>query len=419
MPNSSDARTGSIPPAYRLELVALRLAEAGDHRTLISMVERWSQLGDPTPRALLAQIRAMLDLCMMDRAWTRLQALPDEPALRRERNLLTARMFLDRGWPRRARKVLDEARESWPDDPEVRRLAALLERPAPPIAAAEVDPEAPYPEQLAIAESWLATGAFLKARRLLEQLQRRAPDQRRPAELLWALRGDFDLHGTTLQALVKAYAPAPMAFSEAAEGAEPASTHLYNALPAAEPGGRSSPNLGALGDLASLGPELTEDESEITQATRLDDLAANADSPASKPTGEEKDEDTQVLRIVSSQPVRRANTGAAWSAEPSTSPGIADELEGEDEAVVLLTRHAERQPPHRTVAPQPAPDLGPRRQPEFAPPPIPKPEPPPPPAAAPPADEPVPMWVWVLAAGLGGAGVALGGIAAWLYNTSG
>jgi hypothetical protein len=151
----------------------------------------------------------------------------------------------------------------------------------------------------------------------------------------------------------------------------------------------------------------------------LDDLAANADSPASKPTGEEKDEDTQVLRIVSSQPVRRANTGAAWSAEPSTSPGIADELEGEDEAVVLLTRHAERQPPHRTVAPQPAPDLGPRRQPEFAPPPIPKPEPPPPPAAAPPADEPVPMWVWVLAAGLGGAGVALGGIAAWLYNTSG
>jgi hypothetical protein len=419
MSNPSDARTGSIPPAYRLEQAALRLAEAGDHRTLISMVERWAQLGDPTPRALLAQIRAMLDLCMMDRAWTRLQALPEDPALLRERNLLTARMFLERGWPRRARKVLDEAREAWPDDPEVRRLAAQLERPAPPTAAAEVDPDAPFADQLAMAESWLATGAFLKARRLLEQLQRRAPEERRPAELLWALRGDFDLHGTTLQALVKAHAPTPMAFSEPPESASPAPVAVYNALPAADLGGGSAPNLGTLGDLTSLGPELTEDEAEITQATRLDDLVASSEGGA-KANAEERDEDTQVLRIVSSEPTRRSAPGAAWSPEPPTSPGIADELEGEDEAVVLLTRHAERQPPQRTNAPQPAPDLGPRRQPEFPPPPLAQPAPPPPPAiVVAEEEESVPVWVWVLAAGLGGAGVALGGIAAWMYTSGG
>lgn len=419
MSNPSDARTGSIPPAYRLEQAALRLAEVGDRRTLISMVERWAQLGDPTPPALMAQIRAMLDLCMMDRAWTRLQALPEEPTLLRERNLLTARMFLERGWPRRARKVLDEAREAWPDDPEVRRLAALLERPAPPTAAAEVDLEAPFEEQLALAESWLATGAFLKARRLLEQLQRRAPSEHRPAELLWALRGDFDLHGTTLQALVKAHAPAPMAFSEPAELASAAPVAVYNALPPADFGGGASSNLGTLGDLTSLGPELTEDEAEITQATRLDELAASSDGAAAKAVGDEKDEDTQVLRIVSSEPTRRTSTNAAWSAEPPTSPGIADELEGEDEAVVLLTRHAERQPPHRTNAPQPAPDLGPRRQPEFPPPPLAQPAPPAPAPAPVEEEEAVPMWIWVLAAGLGGAGVALGGIAAWMYTSAG
>lgn len=384
------------------------------------MVERWAQLGEPTPRALIAQITGFLDLCMMDRAWTRLQAVPDTEAWRRQRMILTARMFIERGWPRRARKVLDDALQHWSDDPQLRRLSELADAPPRRAPANEPDPSAPYREQLAVAETWLATGAFLRARRLLEHLVRQFPDEGRSGDLLWALRGDYELATSTLPALAATWgAPSAGAGDAADFPDEPEPTdnvrHRGAWVEGLDIGTTSFPQLFEEA-IRPLDPE-EEESAEITQATRMPDLARLALPEARKPgdpapreaaRDEDREEDTQVLRIVSSQ---GAMIQRFREDEPPSSPGFADELEGEDEAVVQFTRNAERQPPQEIRRAPVLPDPGPRRRmpPPPAPPPVAAPAPPPPVVA----DPPMPGWILPVAAALGVIGIALGALAAW------
>ncbi len=393
----------------------LRLAAAGEVRTLVGVVERWSQVAEPTERALLAQIEGFLDLCMMDRAWTRLQGLPDAEALRRERTQLTARMFIDRGWPRRARQLLDEALVSWPDDPDLSRLSASADAPPRRAPAADPDLDAPYADLLGVAETWLATGAFLKAHRLLEQLQRRHPAEKRPSDLLWALKGDYDLQGTTLAAVVSAWAG-----SEDAE-AGPAP----EASPQAVPPAVSSPTTGSFPDLFGTDredsargyPVRDEETAEITQATRMSDLGGAASLRSLG--ADDRDEDTQVLRIVNNGSegatfVPRGSDAGRGDSGPPTSPGIREELEGEDEAVIHLIRTHDRQPPVMMKRAPTLPDPGPPRRvptevaelPEVAP-------------EAVEADRgqaedpaPLPWWIWAMAVALAVVGVLLGLVAA-------
>ena len=385
-------------------------------RTLVSMVERWSQLGEPTPRAQLAQIRGFLDLCMMDRAWTRLQAFPDIEPFRQERAALTARMFFARGWPRRARRVLDEALALWPDDADLRALASSaegVERRAP---IQDPDPDLPLAEQLVVAEAWLCTGAYHKANRLLEQLHRRFAAERRPADLLWALRGEYDLQGTTLALLAGSYGGNALSEpGDLPDDPEPTdSVPLGHRRPLAsldsmDAGGGAFPDLfgsrkpAPLSDDAGL--DTKDDETaEITQATRLTDL----DLGVPPEPLEDREEDTQVLRVVSSRrmdaPARQRDEG------PSTAPGIRDEMEREDEAVVLLTRPADRQPPQEIKRAPTLPDPGPRRGPTPV---VSKPAPLPPPPADEPSAEPLPAWLAPAAVGLAMIGLVLGGLAAW------
>ncbi|HMV65704.1 MAG TPA: hypothetical protein PKA64_02545, partial [Myxococcota bacterium] len=385
-----------LPPSSRLEAAALRLAAKGELRLLVSMVERWAQLGEPTPRAMLAQIEGFLDLCMMDRAWTRLQALPEGEAWRRPRLLLTARMFIERGWPRRARKVLDEALAAWPDDAHVRELSALADQPPRRAPAQEPEPDAPFEDQLAVAETWLATGAFLRARRLLEHLIRRFPDATRPADLLWALRGDYELSTSSLPALAATWgALSASEPGDLPDDPEPTDSVLRRGGDVADLGSTSFPQL--FEDAASAMEHDELEASEITQASRIPDLARLA--LADLPGGDDREEDTQVLRVVSS-PGAPMSREAPPDDEPPSSPGFADELEGEDEAVVQLTRDAERQPPQEIRRAPVLPDPGPRRRP----PPSQAPQAPPAPAAAPPSRAMLPAWFLPVAGVLGVAG---------------
>lgn len=409
-----DPRTPpAVPSAERLEASVLRLAAAGEVRTLVGVVERWSQVAEPTQRALLAQIEGFLDLCMMDRAWTRLQGLPDVDALRRERTLLTARMFIDRGWPRRARRLVDEALALWPDDADLLALSAGADAPPRRAPVADPDLDAPYAELLGVAETWLATGAFLKAHRLLEQLQRRHPSEKRPSELLWALKGDYDLQGTTLAAVVTSWAGAE----------EPEPEPHAEAVVSAPGSAVSSSSSGSFPDLFgshgedrrgdSAYPARDEETAEITQATRLSDLAGAASFRAMG--AEDRDEDTQVLRIVNHGTdgatfAPRAVGGPRGDRGPATSPGIREELEGEDEAVIQLTRMHDHQPPVEMKRAPTLPDPGPPRR---APTPLAD-----LPEVQPEAEvvgeaEPLPRWIWVMAAALAVVGVALGLVAAW------
>lgn len=391
----------------------MRLASKGELRLLVSMVERWAQLGEPTPRAMLAQIEGFLDLCMMDRAWTRLQALPDTEVWRRQRLILTARMFIDRGWPRRARKVLDEALIHWPDDAHLRELSVQADSPPRRAPSHEPDPDAPFEEQLSVAEIWLATGAFLRARRLLEHLIRRFPQEPRPGDLLWALRGDYELAAATLPAIAASWgAPGTAADDVADFPEEPEPTdsvrHRGAHVEGLDVGSSSFPQLFEGGVRPTDRDE--EETAEITQASRMPELIRLAQREGRREF-DDREEDTQVLRVVNSiesMPPRYREE------EPPSSPGFADELEGEDEAVVQLTRNAERQPPQEIRRAPVLPDPGPRRK------------PPPPPSGPPPAasaapvsqasdasSEPLPAWIMPVAAALGLVGLVLGGLAAW------
>lgn len=398
----------NLPSAARLEAAALHLAERGDLRSLVGLVERWSQLGDPTPQARLAQIEGFLKLCMMDRAWTRLKSMPVDGPWHVESLLLTARMFIDRGWPARARKVLDDVAvlaPAHPDLPSLRTEAAAAPRRAPPDPP---DSGVPVEVRIAAAEVYLATGAYLRAKRVLDQLGRTDPDHPRVDDLQWALQGDYELSDDSLKEIVDRCVPAsgPGGEGRPVEGPPPAVD--------------TGPTVGRYDGGTGNFPSLFEREhdhdhgqvhgdAEDTQATHLRDLKEAA---ATRAAAEERDEDTQILRIVETSQAHERPPAEAHG-EPPTSPGLADELEREDDAVVQFTRSNGRQPPHQTMVPTrvthapprplpPRPAVGAR---------LPMPERP---AIEPIEDDDRMFWMLAVALVLlGGSGLLFGFAAAW------
>lgn len=326
----------SPPPADQLEAATLELARRGELRILVSAVERWSQHGTPTLRARLAQIEALLDLCVMDKAWTRLQAIPEDSPEALRRWKLTARMFVERGWPNRAREAVEHATALAPTDPAVLALAeASLAAPRTP--PAHLPPaEAPFAERLAVAETLLACGAFLKARRMLDVLDQERPGDRRVSDLLWALQGDYELVGATLSQVVSHFAiPQPVQAAEPTAGAPVVVTR--NRASGARDGAFPALFRGPSSDR-----ERADTEAETTMATRLEDLRR----PPSLPDLE-RDDDTAVLRVVGGD----LTDPDAVVAPPSAR---AEDMEEEDDAVVLVRRR-ELQPPPETRRPMPLP----------------------------------------------------------------
>ncbi len=183
----------SEPPSAQerwLEQVVLHLANREDWRGVVRLVERWSGAGEPSSAALLAQARAFLALSLMDRAWVRLRELNELQPRNQEAQLLTARMFIERGWPVRARKILAQL----PESSLVAELSAQAAQPPrqPPPEARQIESSGSAPEQLALAETYLAAGSFLRAKTILERLARqRGPWTSRVEDLLWATAGDF------------------------------------------------------------------------------------------------------------------------------------------------------------------------------------------------------------------------------------
>ena len=98
------------PSALRFSQVLRRLVGDGDARGVIRLVERWMEHGAVSQTARIAQARAFMDLRLMDRAWVRLrEAAQAEPGSVMVQ-LLTAEMFVERGWPGKALPVLERGR---------------------------------------------------------------------------------------------------------------------------------------------------------------------------------------------------------------------------------------------------------------------------------------------------------------------
>jgi len=170
------------------------LAGRGDFVGVVRVVETWATQGTPTRRAQLSEARAFLHLRLMDRALNRarevLEAEPDNT----DALLLQAEIYLERGWPLKARKPLQQLRELHPagrDDVERFWARAQLDPVRPEATAREIERDANPARLLALAESFLATGSFLRATGILERLRRAEPENARVKELLWSLAGDF------------------------------------------------------------------------------------------------------------------------------------------------------------------------------------------------------------------------------------
>lgn len=277
----------------------LHLEVDGDVRAVVGLVAQWAEEAEPTPRAMLAYARALLDLRMTDRAWVALRELLDTPGLELEASRLTAKMFLMRGWPKRARTSLQKALAEAPEDKQLNRLWEEASRPAAPISD-----QAPTTPKIALeqAEVRLARGEMLRAQSLLERVRREDPGNQRAQDLLWALEGDYALGGT-LAELVERLSPGIGALSDLSD-AEHTESITAEELGEDEDGG--DPRFPYLFREAS--DPITEeyDDGEVTEAREMASIQdmLPIDALAEPPEG---DGDTQILRVIEKGGMARAD----------------------------------------------------------------------------------------------------------------
>ncbi|MFT5586381.1 MAG: putative Zn-dependent protease [Cognaticolwellia sp.] len=174
-----------------LDGAVAHLQDKGDVQGVIRVVERWARSGEPSDEAVLNQASAFLSLNLMDRAWVRLKEVSQRSPESRRAQLLTAQMFIERGWPLRARKLLEKLGEQ---DARSEALMVLARQPGlqPPKDARRIEAEGSPAQKLAMAERLMAAGTFLRAKPVLERLHRAGGEPAARAEdLLWGLAGGF------------------------------------------------------------------------------------------------------------------------------------------------------------------------------------------------------------------------------------
>jgi len=207
MGSNPDSETDALE--LRLSRVLAHLVETGDERGVVRLIERWSEQRDLSVEVLLTQARALISLRLMDRAWVRLQEAREKDSADVEAQLLTAEMFVERGWPARARRILERVPVA---DVDARRLDHLRGLAAqaplqPPANAQEVERTGNPEAVLGLAERYMAAGSFVRAQSLLERLHREGQGGRRVADLLWAIQGDYSSGKLTLEDLITELSP--------------------------------------------------------------------------------------------------------------------------------------------------------------------------------------------------------------------
>ncbi len=181
-----------LPPDIerRRERAVQALSGRGDAVGVLRLVTAWSAEAPPTLPARVAAGRALLDLKQVDRALARAReavevAPSDRAALR-----LLAEAYLERGWPMRARSVLETLRVAGDDVSELLQRSTQ-EPPRPETTAGAVEAGGDFSARLTLAEQFLAAGALARAGVLLTRLGNEQPKNGRVLGLRWALAGDF------------------------------------------------------------------------------------------------------------------------------------------------------------------------------------------------------------------------------------
>ncbi len=284
------------------------LQEKGDVQGVIRVVERWGRVGEPSDEAVLEQASAFLSLNLMDRAWVRLKELSDRSPDSRPAKLLTAQMFIERGWPLRARKLLEKLPEQ---DAQSEALMVRARQPAlqPPKDARRIEVEGTPEEKLAMAERLMAAGTFLRAKSVLERLHRAGGEPAARAEvLLWGVAGAFVNEAGSPLDLLRTRAPELFSVDEAntlsstldeedGYGGEVTSAGL-----ATEDAGGSDEGFPALFRRADAGP-LSPISDEVTAVSKLASPGELAHRDPTEdtdhgPGGPLVSGDTQIMMVI-------------------------------------------------------------------------------------------------------------------------
>ncbi len=182
-PASARPRAAALARLTRRNEPAVK---AGDAKAVVRLVERWGEEADlPRDARLAAQLST--SSCSGPRLGSTHELRPAATATSR---LGCGEMFIERGWPDRARRPLERISRLTPDHPKLAGGGATGAAPqAPPTpSSGRGGPEA----LMDLAEVYLRTGSILRAQGILERLRRGGGgDQDRVEMLLWGVRGDF------------------------------------------------------------------------------------------------------------------------------------------------------------------------------------------------------------------------------------
>ncbi|MCO4746467.1 MAG: hypothetical protein KC912_16840 [Proteobacteria bacterium] len=269
----------------------LHLQATGQVRGVVGLVEQWSEQDTPTPRSRLAQAKALVDLRLMDRAWVALREVTDNPHFAVEGHRVTAEMFILRGWPKRARTALQAALTEAPEDKHLNDLWERASRPPTPIP--DTPPEG-VDASLERAEARLSQGGFLRAQRLIEAVLREQPDNRRAADLLWALEGDFHLGGT-LHELCERLGPSVAELAELSDDVE--HTQSITAEEFEDDTGEDAHFPVLFREEGDPVTEEYDDGAEVTQTRLMASTSQMLEDPMEVPR-EMAGGDTQILRVI-------------------------------------------------------------------------------------------------------------------------
>ncbi len=299
-----------VPAPERLLAVVRRLDRAGDGVAVVRLMERWTEQGRPPREARLAHVRALMALCLMDRAWVRLRELTSDDPQDAEALRLTAEMFVQRGWPARAQRVVERLQELCPGAPWLTALRAAAEAPPPDPGAVsrDADEGADPAAALRAARHLLAAGKVIRARGVLERLRREGAGGAEVAALLWAVRGDLGGGGSLHDLLVELGAEPgggaePTVSGARAADADPDTAEVSKVLS----GGRGQGAFPSLFRLGGEGPAAGPDEDDVTMSARMasgDELARPPEPDPDAADGDlyplpDRGGDTQILQVIS------------------------------------------------------------------------------------------------------------------------
>lgn len=304
MPPTNPGAPG-VDPLQRTLLFAIcqHLVESEKRTELVQLCVLWANK-EPLPVSIaLQEARALLDLRLMDLAWVRLRELDKSQRHRVEVQSLTAEMFIERGWPGRARKILDRAVRDYPERKDLQLLLVRSIAPPlrPPSEARVIEREGSPAEQLELAERYLCAGSQLKARSILKRLSRGvSPFKGRVDELIWGLDTDLEAEGLSLMAYAQSLS-VELPFLEenildqTLEGLTSAEVTTRGPAPV-EAEERNDLNFPSLFRWVDDSGDFKGEREEITRVSSLSELKSEMNTLNSSDWND--DHDTKVMRVI-------------------------------------------------------------------------------------------------------------------------